>query len=92
MAGFVAFRRDTLLSLEDCLLALQPSISYLTRSILHLCQQRDEISRAHGMDGDRPKDERFRRSSISVLHIDWALLHKRCGGVISCIQRGSWDA
>jgi hypothetical protein len=32
----VAFRRHTLLPLDDCLYALQPSLPHLTRSALHL--------------------------------------------------------
>jgi transposase-like protein len=35
-AIIVAFQRHTLLQLEDCLYALQPSIPHLTRSSLHL--------------------------------------------------------
>ena len=34
-AAVVAFRRHTLLSLDDCLNALQPSMPQLTRSTLH---------------------------------------------------------
>src|SRR6516164_5518721 len=34
-AIIVAFRRHTLLSLDDCLYALQPTIPHLTRSSLH---------------------------------------------------------
>ena len=33
----VAFRRHTLLPLDDCLYALQPTIPHLTRSALHRC-------------------------------------------------------
>jgi hypothetical protein len=36
----VAFRRHTLLPLDDCLYALQDSIPHLTRSTLHRCYQR----------------------------------------------------
>jgi hypothetical protein len=36
----VAFRRHTLLPLDDCLYALQPSIPHLSRSALHRCLQR----------------------------------------------------
>ena len=36
-AAIVAFRRHTLLPLDDCLYALQPSIPTLTRSSLHRC-------------------------------------------------------
>ena len=41
----VAFRRHTLLALDDCLYALQSSIPGLTRSSLHRCFQRHGISR-----------------------------------------------
>ena len=39
-AVIVAFRRHTLLPLDDCLYALQPTIPNLTRSSLHRCLQR----------------------------------------------------
>ena len=39
-AAVVAFRRHTLLPLDDRLYALQPSIPPLTRSSLHRCLQR----------------------------------------------------
>lgn len=39
-AAVVAFRRHTLLPLDDCLYALQPSLPHLTRSSLHRCFQR----------------------------------------------------
>lgn len=38
-AMIVAFRRHTLLPLDDCLYALQSSIPHLTRSALHRCLQ-----------------------------------------------------
>jgi hypothetical protein len=44
-AMVVAFRRHTLLPLDDCLYALQPTIPHLTRSSLHRCLQRHGISR-----------------------------------------------
>src|SRR5271165_3748162 len=43
-AIIVAFRRHTLLPLDDCLYALQPTIPHLTRSSLHRCLQRHGIS------------------------------------------------
>ncbi len=43
-AIIVAFRRYTLLPLDDCLYALQPTIPHLTRSSLHRCLQRHGIS------------------------------------------------
>ncbi|KFA19497.1 hypothetical protein A11G_0107715, partial [Xanthomonas vasicola pv. musacearum NCPPB 4392] len=42
-AAIVAFRKHTLLPLDDCLYALQPSILHLTRSSLHRCLQRHGI-------------------------------------------------
>ena len=43
-AIMVAFRRHTLLLLDDCLYALQATIPHLTRSSLHRCLQRHGIS------------------------------------------------
>jgi hypothetical protein len=40
-----AFRRHTLLPLDDGLYALQPSIPHLTRSALHRCLQRLDLHR-----------------------------------------------
>jgi len=40
----VAFRRHTLLSLDDCLYALQPTIPHLTRSSLHRCEKANRVS------------------------------------------------
>jgi transposase InsO family protein len=69
-----AFRRHTLLPLDDCLYALQPTIPHLTRSSLHRCLQRHGISRLPDMDGDKPKKLRFKRYPIGFLHIDIAEL------------------
>src|SRR5262249_26336179 len=44
-AVIVAFRRYTLLPLDDCLYSLQPTIPHLTRSSLHRCLQRHGIGR-----------------------------------------------
>ncbi|MBN8295002.1 IS481 family transposase, partial [Rhodobacter sp. NTK016B] len=44
-AMMAAFRRHTLLPLDDRLYALLPSILQLTRSALHRCLQRHGISR-----------------------------------------------
>jgi transposase-like protein len=44
-AAVVAFRRDTLLPLDDCLYALQPTLPHLTRSSLHRCLKRHGIAR-----------------------------------------------
>ena len=51
-AVIVAFRRYTLLPLDDCLYALQPTLPHLTRSTLHRCLQRQGISRLPDVEGD----------------------------------------
>jgi transposase-like protein len=43
-AIIVAFRKHTLLPLDDCLYSLQATISHLTRSPLNHCLQRHDIS------------------------------------------------
>jgi len=70
-AVIVAFRRHTLLPLDDCLYALQPSIPHLTRSSLHRCLQRHGISGLPEVEGDKPK-KRFKRYPIGYFHIDIA--------------------
>ena len=64
----VAFRRHTLLPLDDCLYALQPTIPHLTRSSLHRCLQRHGISRLPEVEGDKPYKKKFKpiRSAIST--------------------------
>ena len=71
-AMVVAFRRHTLLPLDDCLYALQPSIPHLTRSALHRCLQRHGISRLPDVEGDKPKRQRFKRYPIGFFHVDIA--------------------
>src|SRR3954468_11245485 len=71
-AVIVAFRRHTLLPLDDCLYALQPSLPHLTRSSLHRCLQRHGISRLPDVDGDKPERSRFKVCPIGYFHIDIA--------------------
>ena len=73
-AMVVAFRRHTLLPLDDCLYALQPSIPHLTRSALHRCLQRHGISRLPDMEGDKPKRQKLKRYPNGYFHIDVAEL------------------
>lgn len=70
----VAFRRHTLLPLDDGLYALQPTIPHLTRSSLHRCLQRHGISRLPELGGDKPAKRMFRRYPIGYFHIDIAEL------------------
>ncbi|MDX3928144.1 MAG: IS481 family transposase [Shinella sp.] len=71
-AMVVAFRRHTLLPLDDCLYALQPSLPHLTRSALHRCLQRHGISRLPDVEGDKPKRQRFKPYPMGFFHIDIA--------------------
>jgi transposase-like protein len=68
----VAFRRHTLLPLDDCLYALQATIPHLTRSSLHRCLQRHGISRLPNTDSDKPRRAKFKRYPIGLFHIDIA--------------------
>src|ERR1700745_438788 len=68
----VAFRRHTLLPLDDCLYALQATIPHLTRSSLHRCLQRHGISRLPDGDGKKPNKQKFKRYPIGYFHIDIA--------------------
>jgi transposase InsO family protein len=71
-AVIVAFRRHTLLPLDDCLYALQPTIPNLTRSSLHRCLQRHGISRLPEVAGDKPARTKFKSYPIGYFHIDIA--------------------
>jgi transposase len=71
-AIIVAFRRHTLLPLDDCLYALQPTIPHLTRSSLHRCLQRHGLSRLPEPEGDKPAKKRFKPYPIGYFHIDLA--------------------
>jgi len=71
-AAVVAFRRYTLLPLDDCLYALQPTIPHLTRSSLHRCLQRHGISRLPEIEGDKVKKQKFATYPIGYFHIDIA--------------------
>jgi transposase InsO family protein len=71
-AIIIAFRRHTLLPLDDCLYALQATIPHLTRSALHRCLQRHGISRLPQVDGDQPDRRKFKAYPIGYFHIDIA--------------------
>ena len=71
-AIIVAFRRHTLLPMDDCFDALQPSIPHLSRSAMHRCLQRYGISRLPDVKGDKPKRQKFKRYPIGYFHIDIA--------------------
>jgi transposase len=79
----VAFRRHTLLPLDDCLYALQATIPHLTRSSLHRCLQRHGISRLPEVDGDKPDRRKFKSYPIGYFHIDIAEVRTEQGSTSS---------
>ena len=76
-AVVVAFRRHTLLPLDDCLYALQPTIPHLTRSSLHRCLQRNGISRLPQVEGESSAKRKFKAYPIGYFHIDLAEVRPR---------------
>ncbi len=71
-AVLVAFRRHTLLPLDDCLYALQATIPHLTRSSLHRCLQRHGISRLPDVESATPSERKFKTYPLGYFHIDIA--------------------
>ncbi|ETC97405.1 hypothetical protein EDC15_1055 [Acetobacter aceti NBRC 14818] len=78
----VAFRRHTLLPLDDCLYALQATIPHLTRSSLHRCLQRHGISRLPDTKGDKPRRSKFKTYPVGYFHIDIAEVRTAMGRLI----------
>ena len=68
----VAFRRHTLLPLDDCLYALQATIPHLTRSSLHRLFQRHGISRLPEVEGNKRVKKKFKSYPIGFFHLDIA--------------------
>ena len=71
-AVVVAFRRHTLLPLDDCLYSLQATIPQLTRSSLHRCLQRHGISQLPKVDGEVSAKRKFKAYPIGYFHVDIA--------------------
>jgi transposase InsO family protein len=70
-AVIVAFRKHTLLPLDDCLYALQATIPQLTRSALHRCLARHGISRLPELEGaPAARKKKFKAYPIGYFHID----------------------
>jgi transposase-like protein len=78
-AVIVAFRKRTLLALDDCLYALQAGIPLLTRPSLHRCLQRHGISRLPEVEGDKPAKKEFAKYAIGYFHLDIAEVHTEQG-------------
>lgn len=65
-AVIVAFRQHTLLPLDDCLYALQPTLPHLTRSSLHRYLQRHGISRLPEVQGDKPAKRKSKPTRSAI--------------------------
>ena len=69
----VAFRRHTLLALDDCLCALQATIPHLSRPALHRCFQRHGRRRLPlDEDGQSPPKKKGKDYPIGYLPVDFA--------------------
>ena len=71
-AIIAAFRKHTLLPLDDCLDALQATRPHLTRASLHRCLQRRVISRLPHSEGDKPAKKIFKSYPIGYFPLDIA--------------------
>lgn len=78
-AVIVAFRRHTLSPLDDCLYALRATIPHLTRSSLHRCLQRRDISGLPAVEGGKPKRCKFRSYPIGHFRIGIAKVRTEQG-------------
>src|SRR5271157_4397094 len=81
----VAFRKHTLLPLDDCLYALQSTIPHLTRLSLHRCYQRHGISRLPDIEGDKPAKKAFKAYPLGYFHIDIAEVQTAQGKLFLCV-------
>jgi transposase InsO family protein len=75
----VAFRKHTLLPLDDCLYALQATIPHLTRSSLHRLFQRHDISRLPDLNAGAEPKKKFKSYPIGYFHIDIAEVRTQDG-------------
>ena len=99
-AIIVAFRKHTLLPLDDCLYALQATIPHLTRSSLHRCLKRHAISRLPEIAGDKvvknPSSVIRSATSTSTLPrfalrrasstSSWPLIGRRSSSSLNCTR------
>lgn len=78
----VAFRKHTLLPLDDCLYALQKRIPRLTGSSLHRLFKRNGINRLpENEEAEKPK-KKFKNYPIGYFHIDITEVHTEDGKLI----------
>jgi DDE domain len=83
-----AIRRHTLLPLDDCLYALQPTIPRLTRSSQHRCIKPPGISRLPQVEGEASPKRKFKPYPIGYFHIDITEVRTAQGKLVA-IERTS---
>ena len=76
-AACVAFRKHTLLSLDDCLYALQNSMLHLSRSALHRLFKRHSINRLPDVDEEK-KQKKHSRDTLSAIFTSILDLFRNC--------------
>ena len=69
-AAVIAFRKHTLLSLDDCFYALRDSIPHLTRSCLYRCFKRHSINRLPSLDKEKKEKKKFKAYPPGYVHVD----------------------
>lgn len=74
-----AFRRHTLLPLNDCLTAPQAARPQLTRSSLRRCLQGHGISCLPEVEGDKATKKAFKASVIGCFHVGFADVRTKQG-------------
>jgi transposase-like protein len=74
-AAIVAFRKHTLLPIDDCLYTLQETIPKLTRSSLYRCFKRHGINQLPKTEETQPAKKKFNKYPAGYLHIDIAQVY-----------------
>ena len=65
-----AFRKSTQLPLDDCFISLKDEIKHLTRSNLHRCLKRHNMSVLPKIDEKTTPKKKFKNYEIGFVHID----------------------
>ncbi len=68
------FRRITRLSLDDCLVVLKEKIPSLTRSNLHRCWKRNDLSVLRNEEGEEKEKKKFKEYGPGFVHIDITII------------------
>ena len=79
-AIIVTFRKHTQLGLDDCLYSLRETIPNLTRSSLHRCFKRNNISRLEHLQKTTSKGKKkFKKYEPGYIHVDITQLYTEEG-------------